>query len=130
MRILHLVKTTRGATWALRQMRELVKLDVDVHVVLPSFSGKAPDYTAAGITVHPVDLDLSLKSMVTLPRQIHGFSTIVKKIRPDLAQKILYYLENPGLAEKNALKGFEYTRELFDVKRTAREIKGIYENLI
>lgn len=90
MRILHLVKTTQGATWALRQMRELVKLNVDVHVVLPSFSGKALDYTAAGITLHPVDLDLSLKSMVTLPRQLHGFNTIVKKIRPDLVHSHFY----------------------------------------
>jgi glycosyltransferase involved in cell wall biosynthesis len=90
MRILHLVKTTRGATWALRQMRELVTLNVDVHVVLPSFSGKAPDYTAAGITVHAVDLDLSLKSLVTLPRQIHGFKTILKKIRPDLVHSHFY----------------------------------------
>jgi glycosyltransferase involved in cell wall biosynthesis len=90
MKILHLVKTTRGATWALRQMRELVKLDVEVHVVLPSCSGNAADYTDAGITVHPVDLDLSLKSVVTLPRQIHGFNTVLKKIRPDLVHSHFY----------------------------------------
>jgi glycosyltransferase involved in cell wall biosynthesis len=90
MRILHLVKTTLGATWALRQMRELVKLGVDVHVVLPSFSGKAPDYKAHGITVHAFDLDLSSKSLVTLPRQIHGFNIILKKILPDLVHSHFY----------------------------------------
>jgi glycosyltransferase involved in cell wall biosynthesis len=90
MRILHLVKTTRGATWALRQMRELVNLGMDVHVVLPSCNGNAPDYAAAGITVHPVDLDLSLKSVITLPGQIHGFNSVLKKIRPDLVHSHFY----------------------------------------
>ncbi|MCA1786472.1 MAG: glycosyltransferase, partial [Desulfobacteraceae bacterium] len=84
MRVLHLLKTTRGAAWALRQMRELVSLGVEVHVVLPAYSGNASAYTAAGITVHPVDLDLSLKSMVNLPRQLHGLNSVLKKIRPDL----------------------------------------------
>jgi hypothetical protein len=90
MRILHLVKTTRGATWALRQMRELVKLGADVHVVLPSCSGNAPDYSASGITVHPVDLDLFLKSLVTFPRQVHKFNAVLKKIRPDLVHSHFY----------------------------------------
>ena len=35
MKVLHLVKTSRGASWALRQMRELKRLGVDVHVALP-----------------------------------------------------------------------------------------------
>jgi glycosyltransferase involved in cell wall biosynthesis len=90
MRILHLVKTTRGATWALRQMKELVKFGADVHVVLPSCTGNAPDYTASGITVHPVDLDLSLKSLVTFPKQVHRFNAVLKKIRPDLVHSHFY----------------------------------------
>ena len=36
MKVLQLVKTSVGATWALKQMRELVKLGVEVHVALPT----------------------------------------------------------------------------------------------
>ena len=48
----------------------------------------------------------------------------------DLADKILYYLQNPLLAEENAKNGSEYTAWLFDVKRTAKEITEIYKKII
>lgn len=35
MRVLHLLKTSVGATWALRQVREFAKLGVQVRVALP-----------------------------------------------------------------------------------------------
>lgn len=84
MKILHLVKTSRGASWAIRQMRELVKRNVEVHVVLPSYSGNASEYAAAGVKVHILDMDLSLKSIVNLPFQIQRFKKLLRKIRPDL----------------------------------------------
>lgn len=52
MRVLQLLKTSEGATWALRQMCELVKLGVEVHVLLP-YGGKLIEkYKEARIVVH------------------------------------------------------------------------------
>lgn len=51
LKVLHLLKTAVGATWALRQMRELVRRGVHVHVAMPP--GPLQDaYRAAGVTVH------------------------------------------------------------------------------
>jgi glycosyltransferase involved in cell wall biosynthesis len=90
MKVLHLVKTSRGATWALRQMRELVKLDVDVHVVLPAYSANASKYQAAGINVHIKDMDLSPGSVFRLPFQIQQCKKILEKIQPDLVHSHFY----------------------------------------
>ena len=35
MKSLHLVKTSTGATWAFRVMRDLVQMGEDVHVAMP-----------------------------------------------------------------------------------------------
>lgn len=52
MKVLQLLKTSEGATWALRQMCELVKLGVEVHVLLP-YGGKLIEkYKKANIFVH------------------------------------------------------------------------------
>ncbi len=84
MRVLHFIKTSNGAVWAVKQMRELVLLGLDVHVVLPSYSGNASKYEDAGVTVHILDMDLSLKSVLTLPFQIKSFKRLLKKVKPDL----------------------------------------------
>jgi glycosyltransferase involved in cell wall biosynthesis len=84
MRVLHLVKTTEGATWALRQMRELVVLNIDVHVVLPSYSGKASMYKKTGVKVHTLDTDLSFKSGWNLLFRLIAFRNLLKEIKPDL----------------------------------------------
>jgi glycosyltransferase involved in cell wall biosynthesis len=67
-------------------MRELVKLGVDVHVVLPDRSGNAPKYTDAGIHVHIMDLDFSMTHPHRLLCQIDRFRGLVERICPDLVQ--------------------------------------------
>ena len=47
MKTLHLLKTIVGARWALLQMRELTRLGVECHVVLPDDKGIAAQYVAA-----------------------------------------------------------------------------------
>lgn len=84
MKVLHLLKTSQGASWAFRQMRELVKRGVDVQVVLPDCSGSALRYSDAGIQVHVMDLDISLNQAAGLPFQIKRFKELVQRIRPDL----------------------------------------------
>lgn len=84
MRVLHLLKTSDGAAWAIKQMRELVLLGLDVHVVLPSYSGNASRYEDAGVTVHILDLDISWDSVLMIPFKIKAFKKLLKKTKPDL----------------------------------------------
>lgn len=84
VRVLHLVKTSSGATWAFRQMRELVKLGVEVHVALPSSGGLEQKYRDAGITVHIAPVESSprhpLRSRSARQNLIH----LARHIQPDL----------------------------------------------
>ena len=50
MVVLHLVKTSVGAMWALRLMRELVAQGIEVHVALPCGGPCEALYREAGIT--------------------------------------------------------------------------------
>jgi glycosyltransferase involved in cell wall biosynthesis len=83
VKVLHLVKTTRGARWALLQMRHLIHLGVDCHVVLPDEGGLAPHYAAAGATVHVLDLNAA-----PLTRGFFAcagaFARLVSEISPDV----------------------------------------------
>ena len=49
IRALHLLKTSVGATWAVRQMRELVKLGVQVHVAVPPGGPRIPQGVQFGV---------------------------------------------------------------------------------
>lgn len=75
MRVLHVVKTAEGATWALRQMRELAAIDAEVHVLIPDGS-LTQAYRDAGVEVHK--LEGGLRGLaVRLPRTVN-------RLRPDL----------------------------------------------
>lgn len=79
MIVLHLVKTSTGAGWALRQMRELVKLGVEVHVALPFGGPRMQGYQEAGIKTH--DLTYSIKNYFSTARQLQQ---IVDEVHPDI----------------------------------------------
>ena len=57
MKALHLLKTTVGARWALLQLRELVQLGIESHVVVPDEGGLVPEYRRAGVNVHVLDVN-------------------------------------------------------------------------
>lgn len=103
MRILHLIKTTQGATWALRQMRELVALNVEVHVALPSYSGKASLYEKVGVKVHILDTDISIKSAWTIVGQLKVFRKLLREIKPDLVHSHFF---GTTIVMRLAMKGF------------------------
>ena len=84
MRALHLVKTSTGAEWALRQMRELVELGVDVHVAVPEGGPTVPAYKEAGVVVHPHQFDFPLTSIRTLPRISRALRALVGRVQPDI----------------------------------------------
>ncbi|SHE81050.1 Glycosyltransferase involved in cell wall bisynthesis [Bacteroides luti] len=79
MIVLHLVKTSVGATWALRQMIELVKLGVEVHVALPLDGYLISRYKANGIYVH--GLNYSIRGLVQTAINLRK---IVKDVKPDI----------------------------------------------
>lgn len=84
MKVLHLLKTSVGARWALRQIRELVKLGVDVHVALPPGGPRVPDYESAGAVVHPLDFGLPTRAPWRWPRLFAELRGLVDRVRPDL----------------------------------------------
>ena len=83
MRVLHLLKTAVGATWALRQMRQLVELGVDVHVALPD-GPLIPHYHAAGITTHLDQFDLPIRRPQSWPGLFARLRALVATLQPDL----------------------------------------------
>lgn len=86
MRILHLVKTTAGANWALKQIEQLVTLGCDIHIVLPNNQGLAQSYRDKGAKVHILNVDFS--SLIKKPNlflsNISLFRSLLKEIKPDI----------------------------------------------
>src|SRR5262245_3048611 len=81
--ILHLVKTAVGAQWALRQMSELVRLGLTVHVAMPDGPLSAR-YRAAGVTVHEIDFDFPARAPWKLPGRQRRLRALVDEVRPQL----------------------------------------------
>ncbi|MCF2947682.1 glycosyltransferase [Paraglaciecola aquimarina] len=83
IRVLHLLKTSVGASWALRQTQQLVKLGVEVHLVLPA--GPMVDkYKAAGVNVHVFDPSLCISRPWKNIARIRKLRALVKEIDPDV----------------------------------------------
>ena len=59
MRILHLLKTTNGAAWAFRQMRELVQLGLEIHVAAPNDGDMIKYFQDAKIKWHNINFDIA-----------------------------------------------------------------------
>ncbi len=83
IRALHLVKTSKGAFWALRQMKELVKLGIEVHVALPR-GPLVSEYQQAGVIVHPISLDFPVREPWMWPHLFKQVRELVLNIRPDI----------------------------------------------
>lgn len=83
LRVLHFLKTSVGASWGLRQMRELVKLGVDVHVALPD-GPLVASYKAAGITVHLIDASINLRNPLANVRVFSAIRKLVDEVAPDV----------------------------------------------
>lgn len=79
MKSLHLVKTSTGATWAFRLMRDLVLLGEEVHVAMPLDGILVQQYKDAGIHIH--ELDYSLKNVFNTIMQIRK---LVNNLKPDI----------------------------------------------
>jgi glycosyltransferase involved in cell wall biosynthesis len=83
-RVLHLIKTSHGAVFALKQMRELVKLGVEVHVALPVDGPLVPQYQSNGIVVHPFNPHIPMKTPWCWPKFAEQLRNLVHTINPDI----------------------------------------------
>lgn len=80
MRVLHLIKTAEGATWAYRQIKVLVEQGAEVAVCLPP--GKMADkYTADGIKVYLFHFSIN---PVRLLIQLIKFRKVLNDFQPDI----------------------------------------------
>ena len=84
MRVLHLLKTSVGATWAWRQIRELIRLGVDVHVALPDGGPMAGHYAAVGATEYLLQADFPIKAPWIFPKLAGKFRKLVDELCPDI----------------------------------------------
>lgn len=83
MKILQVVKTGVGATWAVRLLRELVNAGVDVHVAMPE-GPRVADYADAGVIVHRVDMALTPSRPDNWPSTRAHIRKLVHDVDPDI----------------------------------------------
>ncbi|GAC15802.1 glycosyltransferase family 4 protein [Aliiglaciecola lipolytica] len=83
MVVLHLLKTAVGASWALRQTTELVKLGVTVHLALPA-GPMVEKYQKAGVVVHLFDPSISIKKPWQNLAKAKHLKALVAQIKPDI----------------------------------------------
>lgn len=85
MKILHIIKTNTGASWAYKQIKQLVKMGVEVNVMLPNDKdGFAIKYKEIGVKVITFDASLPIKKPWTLIHKAKEFNSLIEKIKPDL----------------------------------------------
>lgn len=83
MKVLHLIKTAVGASWALRQTKELVAQGIEVHVAMPE-GPMTERYRLAGITVHVFDPSLSIAKIWQNRAKAKALAALVDTVQPDL----------------------------------------------
>jgi glycosyltransferase involved in cell wall biosynthesis len=83
MKVLHLLKTAVGASWALRQTSELVKLGVEVHLALPD-GPMVAKYQQAGVKVHIFDPSIELRKPWLNKQKMTKLRGLVDEISPDI----------------------------------------------
>ncbi len=84
IRVLHLLKTSQGAMWAVRQVRQLVKMGTEVHVALPPGGTRIQNFKDAGAITHLEHLDFPLLQPWTFSKTISKLTNLVQEIKPDL----------------------------------------------
>lgn len=84
LKTLHLLKTSTGAAWALRQMSELVKLGMEVHVALPAGGALIARYQDAGVRVHLLNTDFPIRKIWRFSRIAADLRALVRQLEPNI----------------------------------------------
>lgn len=112
MRVLQLVKTSTGAVWAWRQMRELVGRGVEVHVALPFDGPLVEKYRSVGVTTHNLQTDLAAYK----PWQYYGLFRAVNHLVNEVAPDIIHsHFVGTTLTARLALRGRSSIPRIFQV---------------
>lgn len=106
MKVLHLVKTSTGATWAFRLMRDLVSMGVEVHVAMPVDGILIPQYVESKIIIHELSY-----SMTEPIKTIKGIRKVVDEVKPDIVHS---HFVLTTLLMRLALRNFNIKR-IFEV---------------
>ncbi len=85
MRALHISKSPDGAHWAIRQVAELVRQGVEVHVALPDPAGSAvPAWQATGAALHFVECALPVLNPARFVKTSSDIRQLVRRVSPDI----------------------------------------------
>ena len=84
MKVIHLLKTSKGAAWAFKMLREQLQEGLEVHVVLPSREGRAEDYAKIGCVVHVLNLDFQVVKLWKNIEKERSFKRLLDEVKPDL----------------------------------------------
>lgn len=112
MKVLHLLKTSVGASWALRQIRELVKLDIEVHVALPGGGPMVGRYDDIGAVEHYLQTDFPTRALWKSFGVSKQLSELVDSIHPDIIQS---HFVGTTLSMRLFLKGKRNVPRIFQV---------------
>jgi len=112
MKSLHLIKTSFGAIWALRQIRELVRLGIEVHVALPEGGPMVGKYRAVGASEHLLQTDFPIRTPWRFPSLSAKISRLVRAIDPDIIHS---HFVGTTLSMRLALKREKTIPRLFQV---------------
>lgn len=120
MKSLHLVKTSTGATWAFRLMRDLVAMGDEVHVAMPVDGILVPKYKEAGIIIHELNY-----SMTRVFKTMKAIREVVEEVKPDIVQSHFVLCT---LLMRLALRNNPVTR-VFEVPGPLHLEHAIYRNV-
>lgn len=116
---LHLVKTSTGATWAFRVMRDLVQMGEEVHVAMPVDGILVQQYKDAGIVIH--ELNYSMRDALGTIKRIRK---VVNEVNPDIIHS---HFVLTTLLMRLALRNYNIAR-VFEVPGPLHLEHTIYRN--
>ena len=85
MKVLHIIKTNTGASWAFKQIKNLIQMGVSIVVMLPNEKiGYAEEYKNIGVKVIQFDASLPIKKPWNILKKAKDFRKIINEEKPDI----------------------------------------------
>lgn len=107
-RILHLIKTLDGATWAFHQIRGLVERGWEVHVASPTGSGRyLSDLLKTGAKLHVMPVEYPVTKPWRLPVQSGELRQFVRQLDPAIVHS---HFVSTTLMARYSLRGLRIPR--------------------